>query len=280
MERPRALFFGTPDIAVPSLDALVELAEVVFVVCQPDKPVGRHQVLTAPPVKVRATALGLPLEQPVKLRTGEFGAKVKAANADFAVVIAYGRILPSDVLEGPRLGCLNLHASILPKYRGASPIREAIKNGDAETGVTIMEMDAKMDHGPVLKIETLPIDPSDTTPTLTDKLADLGASMIGDALEGVLNGSLKPVEQDHAATTFVKLIKKEDGLIDPAVTDPALVLRLIRANDPWPGTFFMKDGKRVKIISAHIENDALALDVVQPEGKRPMSWADFLRGNR
>jgi methionyl-tRNA formyltransferase len=220
-------------------------------------------------VKAAALELGLPVF--TELPEQEF---------DAAVVASYGKIIPQSELDRAPHRFINIHASLLPKYRGASPIREAIKKGDAETGVTIMEMDAKMDHGPVLKIETLPIDSTDTTPTLTDKLADLGASMIGDALEGVLNGSLKPVEQDHAAATFVKLIKKEDGLIDPAVTDPALVLRLIRANDPWPGTFFMKDGKRVKIISAHIENDALVLDVVQPEGKRPMSWADFLRGNR
>jgi methionyl-tRNA formyltransferase len=267
----KIVFYGTSAFAVPALRALAKDGRfsIAAVVSQPDRPVGRHAEMTQTPVKAAALELGLPVF--TELPEQEF---------DAAVVASYGKIIPQSELDRAPHRFINIHASLLPKYRGASPIREAIKKGDAETGVTIMEMDAKMDHGPVLKIETLPIDSTDTTPTLTDKLADLGASMIGDALEGVLNGSLKPVEQDHAAATFVKLIKKEDGLIDPAVTDPALVLRLIRANDPWPGTFFMKDGKRVKIISAHIENDALVLDVVQPEGKRPMSWADFLRGNR
>ena len=302
VSRPRALFFGTPDIAVPSLDALVELAEVVFVVCQPDKPVGRHQVLTAPPVKVRATALGLPLEQPVKLRTGEFGAKVKAANADFAVVIAYGRILPSDVLEGPRLGCLNLHASILPKYRGAAPIQWAIAQGETETGITLMKMDAGLDTGPMLETWTLSIGEDETAGELAPRLGELAARAVREGIPRFLRGELEEKKQDDAAATLAPILTKDHGTID--WTKPARSVHAhVRGMNPWPlgqtslrgkrvlvhrttlvqgatstaapGTVILADKSRVVIACGA---GALELTQVQLEGKKPMRGADWFLG--
>jgi methionyl-tRNA formyltransferase len=267
----RIVFYGTSAFAVPSLQALAqdERFQIIEVVTQPDRPVGRHAEMMATPVKQAALALGLPVTD--HLNEHKF---------DAAVVASYGKIIPQSELDFAPHRYINIHASLLPKYRGASPIREAIKNGDAKTGITIMEMDAKMDHGPILKMETLAISPEDTTPTLTDKLATLGAKMIGNVLASVLNGSIKTTEQDHAAATFVKLIKKEDGLVDLEKQSTEEILRLIRANDPWPGTFFMHNDKRVKILAAYAEDGKLVLNEVQPEGKKPMSWADFLRGNR
>jgi len=267
----RIVFYGTSVFAVPALKALARDGRfsIVRVVTQPDRPVGRHAELMATPVKQVARELGLPV-----------GTNPDDVSFDAAVVASYGEIIPQAVLDLAPHRFINIHASLLPKYRGASPIREAIKNGDAETGVTIMEMDAKMDHGPILKMRSLPIEPTDTTPSLTDKLAVLGAEMIGDTLSEVLKKRIQPKEQDHSSATFVKLIKKEDGLVDPDTMDAALIERLVRANDPWPGTYFMHHGKRVKILACHVESGRLVLDQIQPEGKKPMAWADFLRGNR
>jgi len=269
----KIVFYGTSPFAAPSLKALASDGRfsIIGVITQPDRPVGRHAELTPTAVKQAALELGLPVFTSVN--------EMDEHKFDAAVVASYGNIIPQSELDLAPHRFLNVHASLLPKYRGASPIREAIKNGDGETGVTIMEMDAKMDHGAILKTYPLPIKPDATTPSLTEELAELGAQHIGDVLAGVLDGSIKAVEQDHAAATFVKLIKKEDGLVDPDTMKPEDIERLVRANDPWPGTYFMKDGKRVKILAAHIENGALVMDSVQPEGKRPMSGPDFLRGH-
>jgi len=232
----RALFFGTPELSVPSLDALAEIATVVGVVCQPDKPASRGLKLTAPPVKERAVALGFPVLQPTKLRTGEVAEWARAKNADVALVIAYGRILPQDVLDAPRLGCVNLHASILPKYRGAAPITWAIVHGEPETGITLMKMDAGMDTGDILEVFPTPIGEDETTGELSARLAQLGARAVREGLPRFVNGELTPRAQDHTRASMAPLLKKEMGRIDwsqPA----ARVHDHVRGMNPWPMGF-------------------------------------------
>src|SRR4051794_37390852 len=205
----RALFFGTPAIAGPSLEALHGLAEIVGVVCQPDRPSGRGLTVKPPPVKERALELGLPVVQPAKIRTPEFAAWAREANADAALVIAYGRILPPAVLEAPRRGCLNLHASILPKYRGAAPITWCIVKGETETGISLMQMDEGMDTGPVLSVHRIPVGAETTAGELTVALGALAAEVVRADLVRAVEGGLPSSPQDHAAATMAPLLDKE-----------------------------------------------------------------------
>lgn len=300
MSRPRALFFGTPTIAVPSLDALHALAEIVGVVCQPDKPAGRGLALTPPPVKVRAAELGLEIVQPAKVRTPELAAWARERAADFALVIAYGRILPKAILEAPRLGCWNLHASLLPELRGAAPITWAIARGAAETGICLMQMDEGMDTGPVLARRALPIDPRDTAGSLSEKLGALAAEVVREDVPRALRGELAPVPQDHARATMAPMLEKEHGRVDwsrPA----ADVDRHVRAMTPWPGaTARLPDGRALKLLEARPADGsgapglvlradkrgvvvacgegALAIERAQVEGKRPALPADLVNG--
>jgi len=232
----RALFFGTPDIAVPSLDALASMADVVGVVCQPDKPAGRGLALRSPPVKERALALGLPVVQPTKVRTEEFARWVSDQLADVALVIAYGRILPKAVLEGPRRVCVNLHASILPKYRGAAPITWAVVDGEVETGVSLMQMDEGMDTGPVYAIERVPIGPDTTAGELSLALGACAAELTRTTLSHVVRGELEATPQDHASATHARMLTKEDGRIAWA-SAAANVHDHVRGMTPWPGAF-------------------------------------------
>ncbi len=229
----RALFFGTPDFSVPSLEALAEIATVVGVVCQPDRPSSRGLKVTAPPVKTRALSLGFPVVQPTKLRTGEFAEWVRAQNADLALVIAYGRILPQDVLDGPRLGCVNVHASILPKYRGAAPIAWAIVRGEKETGITLMKMDAGMDTGDVLEIVRTPIGEDETAGALSMRLSQLGAETVGEGLPRFVRGELVPRAQDHARASMAPLLEKEMGRID-WTHSASQIHDHVRGMNPWP----------------------------------------------
>ena len=302
MSRFRALFFGTPDIAVPSLEALASIADVVGVVCQPDKPVGRHQELHAPPVKVRAAELGLPVVQPTKLRTGEFGAWVRDQTADVALVIAYGRILPDDVLAGPRLGCLNVHASVLPKYRGAAPIQWCIVRGETETGVTLMQMDAGLDTGAMLEVWRLPIGPDETAGELAARLGPLAAQAVREGVPRYVQGAYTPVAQLDAEATLAPILKKEDGLIDWSLPSQR-VHDLVRGMSPWPVATTAFRGKRLMVhrtrkmgesprpakpgevvladksrIVVACGNGSVELSQVQLEGKKPMRGADWYLG--
>jgi methionyl-tRNA formyltransferase len=242
----RALFFGTPAFSVPCLDALTSVAEVVGVVCQPDKPVGRGLTLTAPPVKQRAEALGLAVVQPTKLRTGEFAGWARAQRADVAVVVAYGRILPQDVLDAPRLGCVNAHASLLPKLRGAAPITWAIVRGEQETGVTLMKMDAGMDTGAMLAKWAIPIGRDETAGELSERLSALGAEAIKTGLPRYVAGELTAEPQDDAQATLAPMLEKGDGAIDFAKGASA-VHDHVRGMSPWPGAFTRLVGKVVKV---------------------------------
>lgn len=287
----RTIFFGTSSFAVPSLKRLAkdERFQIVAVVTQPDRPVGRHAESKTSPVKKTALALGLNVLQFEKVKGDEAFEILNKIPADVAVVASFGQIIPQRLLDLYPNGMVNVHGSILPKYRGASPIAAAIREGETETGVTIMRMDALLDHGPILAIAKEPIRSDDTSATLHDRLAELGSRVLPDALADFVNGKIKPQEQDHAQATSVKLLSREDGLIDWKKSC-AVIERLIRAYDPWPGTYTIVDGKRLKILQAEIGDDngypvkkcgdgkTLRLLRVQLEGKPVMDGKDFLRG--
>jgi methionyl-tRNA formyltransferase len=233
---------------VPSLEALSAIADVVAVVCQPDRPSGRGLSLAAPPVKERALALGLPVVQPEKLRTGDFAEWVRSREADVALVIAYGRILPKAALEAPRHGCLNLHASLLPKYRGAAPITWAIAHGEVETGVALMQMDEGMDTGPVFSQHSSPIGPDMTADELTVELGRLAADVVRRDLLRAVAGELRAEPQDGSLATMAPLLKKEDGRID-WTRDMGAVHDHVRAMTSWPGAFTHAGGKLLKVLA-------------------------------
>jgi methionyl-tRNA formyltransferase len=235
---PRIVFMGTPDLAAVVLSRLVAggVGEVVGVVVQPDRPVGRHLELTPPPVKVEALKHGLPVLQPLKAREPEFLEKLRGWAPDVIVVAAYGQILPQALLDIPRYGCLNVHTSLLPRWRGAAPIQWAIAEGDTESGVCLMRMEAGLDTGPVVATLRTPISDQDTGRTLHDRLAVLGGQVVVDNLAAYLAGGLKPVPQPAEGVTYARKITREDGRLDWAM--PARVLwRRLRAFDPWPGAF-------------------------------------------
>ncbi len=245
----RVVFMGTPAFAVPSLRALAAHYEVTLVVTQPDRPAGRGRALVPTPVKAAARELGLELYQPDSLRSPEALEVLRQARPDVIVVAAYGEILRQNVLSLPPFGCVNVHASLLPRHRGAGPIAAAILAGDAVTGVTIMLMDAGMDTGPMLAQAEEPIHPDDTTATLTPRLAELGAQLLIETLPRWLAGELTPQPQDSAQATYAPMIRKEDGLID--WTDPAVAIeRAVRAFDPWPGAYTFWQGRRLRIARA------------------------------
>ncbi len=300
--RFRSLFFGTPDFAVPCLQALHELSDVVGVVCQPDRPAGRGNVLHAPPVKERARALGLEVVQPVKLKDGLFAAWAREQAADVALVVAYGRILPKAVLEAPRRGCVNVHASLLPKLRGAAPITWAIVRGETETGVTLMQMDEGMDTGPVLERFRTPILEHETAGELAARLSGLGALATRKGLPRWVAGEYVPEPQDHAAATLAPILKKDDGAVDFA-RRARVVHDHIRGMSPWPGAFTLRGDRKVKLLAAHVlaesgtsaapgtvvlcdkskvavacSEGAVVLDRVQLEGKNAVSGPDWWRG--
>jgi methionyl-tRNA formyltransferase len=297
----RAVFFGTPAFAVPCLDALTRVATVAAVVCQPDKPQGRGLTLTAPPVKQRASELGLPVVQPTKLKTGEFGRWLREQSADVALVVAYGRILPDDVLTAPRLGCVNVHASLLPKYRGAAPITWAIVRGERETGITLMKMDAGMDTGDMLEKSALAIDENETAGELSERLARVGADLVERGLPKFVSGAYAPEPQNHAEATLAPLLKKEDGRV--TFNKPARAVHdHVRGMNPWPGAFLVHRGKTIKVLRTAVAgvtstlppgtvlvadkngvivacaNGAVDLLRVQPEGKKPMTGREWATG--
>lgn len=242
------VFMGTPDFAVPTLERLIAHHDVIGVVTQPDRPAGRSKQIQPPPVKLRAEAAGIPVYQPEKLRRAEAIAELQRWRPDLYIVAAFGQILPQAVLDIPRYGSINFHASLLPRWRGAAPIQAAIRAGDTETGVTIMKMDAGLDTGPWLTQRALPIAPDETGQSLHDKLAQLGGDLLIETLPGYLDGTIQPKPQDDSRTTYAPMIKKEEGLID-WTQDAEAIDRLVRAFTPWPGTYTTWNGQQLKIIS-------------------------------
>lgn len=296
----RLVFMGTPEFAVPILDSLVAACRVMGVVTQPDREAGRGRRVERPPVKQTAQRLGLPVIQPRRLREPEAMAQLRDWAADLIVVAAFGQILRPEVLDLPPKGCLNVHASLLPRWRGAAPISAAILAGDAETGITIMQMDPGLDTGPVIAQRALPIQPEDSTQTLSERLSRLGAELLVDTLPGYLDGRLRPQPQDEASATYAGQLKKADGHLDFHLSAADLARR-VRAFDPWPGAFAVWNGRPLKVLAAHagpgsagvgrvVLSDGqpavgagqgiLVLDRVQPAGKRAMSGEEFLRGAR
>jgi methionyl-tRNA formyltransferase len=249
--RPRTVFFGSPGFAVPCLRAVAAETELCAVVSQPDRPAGRGQAPAAPAVKRAAEALGVPILQPEKLRTPETHAALAALRADLFVVVAYGRILPQTLLDLPRLGPFNVHASLLPKLRGAAPIQWAIIRGERETGVSIMRMEAGLDTGPVAAVRSLAIADDDTTGTLSVKLADLGAQLLVDTLPAIVSGTANLQRQDDSAATLAPLLAKGDGILN--FDQPArLVSAQARGVDPWPGATTTLGGESLKLFAPRV----------------------------
>jgi methionyl-tRNA formyltransferase len=308
----RLAFFGTPEIARTILERLLaaKTDEVVLVVCQPDRPKGRGKKVEHPPVKELALSRGLEVLQPERLKDGELAAKMRGAKLDLAIVVAYGRILPEDVFAAPAFGTWNVHASLLPKHRGASPIQHAILAGDSETGVTLMQMTAGLDEGPMLLQKRIALSGDETAGSLTEALAKLGAEALIEGLIRAKRDGLALTPQDPALATFAPLLEKANGEIhwhDPADA----IARRVRAFSPWPGAFVLqRDGQPLRIVRARvfpppgsqisppatfdqsagtvvIAGDTLQVGTaagllqileLQPPGKRPMSAPEFLRG--
>ena len=247
----RAVFFGTPAIAVPALRALAEIAEVVGVVCQPDRPAGRGLNLQPPAVKLAALELGFEVHQPVKVKTGNLDAWLRERSPDVALVMAYGRILPPPVLAAPRRGCMNLHASLLPRWRGAAPINWAIAHGDSETGVCLMQMDEGLDTGPVFARSAIAILPEETAGELAERLASTAADLVRRELERAVHGWLEAVPQDHETATHAPPLERSDGALNFSNSTRDLVNR-VRALSPRPGAHTLLNGKPLKIAQARL----------------------------
>ena len=297
----RVLFYGTPAFALPTLEALLGAHHVVAVVTQPDKPAGRGQRVSAPPVKARALAAGLPVLQPPRLRDAGWPERLAEFAAEIAVVVAFGQILPKAVLDVPARGSINIHASLLPRYRGAAPIAWAIIRGETETGITTFQMDPGMDTGDMLLREATPIGPGETAGELTARLAPLGAAVILRTLAAL--DALTPTPQDHAQATLAPRLKKENGSLRLDEPAKALVDR-VRGCNPWPGAALAAATHRLLIWRAAVvphsttaapgtlvrtgpgatavaTGEGLLLPVeVQPENRKAMPWEDFLHGAR
>lgn len=247
------VFMGTPDFAVPTLQKLVEHFDVIGVVTQPDRPAGRNRQLQQSPVKQLALAHKIPVFQPDKLRRPDALAALKQWTADVYVVAAYGQILPQEVLDIPPYGSLNVHASLLPRWRGAAPIQAAIRAGDTETGITIMKMDAGLDTGPILTQRSVAITSDETGQSLHDKLALVGGQLMVETLPAYIHGDIQPQSQDDQAYTYAPMIKKEEGHIDWQQS-ALMIERLVRAFYPWPGTYALWNDQPVKILAGRADS--------------------------
>jgi methionyl-tRNA formyltransferase len=301
----KLVFCGTPQFAVPTLQALIAAGhEIPLVVTQPDRPVGRAQEMVAPAVKQTALAAGIPVTQPDKIRNNlEFRERLEAIAPDAIVVVAYGRIIPPWMLALPRLGCINLHASLLPKYRGAAPIQWAVAMGETVTGNTTMLLEEGLDTGPILLQQSLPVAPEQTAVDLFDVLAREGAPLVVETLAGLEAGGIVPRAQDHAKATLAPILEREDGRMDFAARTATELVNRWRGFQPWPGAFTSFDGKKLivhrmrvaaglnevaeagavvvkdkRMLVACAQNSWLELDEVQLEGKKRIAAAEFLRG--
>ena len=297
----KIVYMGTPDFAVAPLAALVENGyEVEAVITQPDKPKGRGKTMMPTPVKEEALKHEIPVLQPVKVRDPEFVEKLKSLAPDIIVVAAFGQIIPKSILDMPKFGCINIHASLLPKYRGAAPIQWSVIDGEKESGVTIMQMDEGLDTGDMLEQKAIPLDEKETGGSLFDKLSALGGSMILSTLKGLENGTITRTPQGESGTSYAKMLTKEMGHID-WTKDAVSIERLVRGLNPWPSAYTLYAGKTMKIWSAevtdlpgertpgkiHVTKDRLFLETgegvldvkeLQLEGKKRMDTASFLRG--
>lgn len=298
----KIIFMGTPEFAVPSLRALIESKDkVVAVVCQPDKPKGRELEVVSPPTKILAEKHGIPVLQPPKIKTEEFFDELKKLNPDLICVTAYGKILPKNILDLPEHGCINVHASLLPKYRGAAPINWAIINGEKVTGITTMKMDEGLDTGDILLKKEAAIDDGDTGETLSEKLSHIGAGLLTETIELLKEGKLNPIPQDNSEATYAPMLKKEHGEIDWNKLAEE-IRNLIRGTLPWPGAYTTLENKLLKVYKAKVSEgvgkpgeiirsdskilkvaaggDALDIIELQIEGGKRLKTEEFLRGRR
>ena len=298
----KIVFCGTPEFAVPTLEAVLAAGhEVALVVTQPDRPVGRGLLVQAPPVKRAAETLGIPVMQPDKIKNNsEFRERLEAIRPDAILVVAYGRIIPDWMLALPRYGNINLHGSLLPKYRGAAPIQWAVAKGETHTGVTTMLLEAGLDTGPMLLAQVVPIGVEETAEDVFEGLAAVGAELMVKTLAGLEDGSVRPVAQDHTLATLAPILKREDGLVNFAPPAKEIYDRW-RGFQPWPGAFTTLRGKKLilgkicmaadcgeepgtlvvrdgKLLAACGMGSAVELESVQIEGKNRMTAAEFLRG--
>lgn len=296
----RLVFMGTPQFACPTLETLIDRGEqVVAAVTQPDRPKGRGQQLAAPPVKLVAERSGIPVFQPSKVRAPDFIEVMRGLRPDLIVVVAFGQILPKALLDIPRHGCINVHASLLPRYRGAAPINWCIVNGESETGVTTMQMDVGLDTGDMLLKKATPISPDEDAQELHDRLSLICAETLAETLDLLVAGRLTPVKQDDALSCYAPILKKEDGLIDWA-RPPRVIRDLVRGLTPWPGAYTYLDGKMLKIFRCRTaggtgmpgkvlqadrtgftiacSDGTLLIEELQLEGKKRLSARDFLAG--
>jgi methionyl-tRNA formyltransferase len=274
---PTFAFFGTPEFAVIILDELKRAGILpALVVAAPDKPKGRHLVLTSPPVKVWALTNAIPVVQPEKLNE-DFLAALSKQSWDLFIVAAYGKILKKTILDIPVNGTLNVHPSLLPLFRGSSPIESAILEGVPETGVSIMLLDELMDHGPILAQKKVPLNEDTGAAVLERELALLGGAMLAEVIPAWIKGEITAIPQDDSIATVTKKIKKEDGLIDLS-DDQIANYRKILAYEGWPRTYFMHEGKRIIITNAEFKDGELKIKKVLPEGKKEMNYEDFMRG--
>lgn len=297
----KVVFMGSPDFALPILRELSKQYQVIGVVTQPDQPAGRGLSLTPPPVKLFAQELGIPTIQPQRMKDPEIMAQLDAWAPDLIVVAAFGKILRANVLDLAPYGCINVHASLLPRWRGAAPIQATILHGDIQTGISIMKMDPGIDTGPILSQRTMDIDPDETPETLSPKLAKIGGILLIETLPKYLSGDLIPLPQEEAEATYAPMLKKEDGVLDFTQTAVELARR-VRAFYPWPGSFTFWQNNNLKIHRAHAidaispgpgihteqglfpaigtTHGLLILDEVQLAGKKAMQGDVFLRGVR
>lgn len=298
----KIIYMGTPDFAVNPLEKIIECGhEVVLVVTQPDREKGRGREVVFSPVKECALKYDIPVFQPVKIKEAEAVLELKKYDADLFVVAAFGQILSKEILQMPKYGCINVHASLLPRYRGASPIQSVIMDGCEETGVTIMQMDEGLDTGDIISVKSIPIDKKETGETLHDKLAKLGAELLGETLPLIENGTASKTPQDSSLSNYAKMLTKELGKID-FTKDAVVIERLIRALNSWPSAYMKLNGKTLKIWDAEVIDDnegnapgtvfninkkdfsiacgkgALTVKEVQLEGKKRMDSESFLRG--
>lgn len=300
----KIVFMGTPDFAVAALEELAKQHEVLFVVTQPDKKKGRGKTVSFPPVKEKALELGLPVYQPAKVRDEEFVTLLKEQNPDCIVVAAFGQILPESILNIPKYGCINIHASLLPKYRGAAPIQWSIIDGEQKTGVTTMYMEKGLDTGDMLLKEEVEIEPTENANTLHDKLATIGGKLILDTLKGLEEGTIERTAQDDKQSCYASMISKEMGKVDWDNQTSEQIERLVRGLYEWPSAYTFFNGKMLKIwkakladgndeykpgqvirvtkraITVQCKKEALTITEVQLQGKKRMPVQAFLLGNK
>jgi methionyl-tRNA formyltransferase len=275
--QPKIIFAGSDNFSLTILEILSKTYLPIAIITESDRPAGRGKKIISTPIKVWAEKKNIPVFTPAHI--SDIQTDLTKVEPDLIIVASFGQIIPKNILSIPKKGCLNVHPSLLPKYRGSSPITAQILAEEKKTGVTIIQLDEQIDHGPVVAQESIALDPQETQQSLTTKLTCLGGEKLIEIIESYLSNQIKLKEQNHAKAAYTKKLRKEDGLINWQ-EKPELIERKIRAFNPWPGTFTFAGGQRLKILTAHLDQGKLIPDLVQPEGKRPMKFTEYLHGHQ